>query len=75
MKPIELSHDARPHHGHNAVFINPEEVAAIYRNVDSVDNPTIVSLKNGKNFAVEGWPDAVAKKLFPESVKLAPIFP
>lgn len=64
-KTVHLFADERPHRGHTDVFINPDEVSAVYRNGDDHDNPTIISMKNGQKFAVEGWPDDVNKKLFP----------
>ncbi len=67
MTPVKLSSDQRPHHGHTSVFINPDDVSSVYANSDSTDNPTIVAMKNGQKFAVEGWPDEVVAKLYPAS--------
>lgn len=65
MNPIALQQDLRPHHGHQNVFINPDEVSSIHANQGSTDNPTVVVLKNGTRYQVEDYPDDVAKKLFP----------
>ena len=53
MKLVPFTVDARPYHGYQTIYINPEEVSSVYDS-NSTDNPTIIALKNGTCCNVKG---------------------
>jgi len=62
MKLISFIVDARPYHGFQTIYVNPDEVVSVTP-TSSMDNPTAITLRSGKELHVKGYSDEVFAKL------------
>jgi hypothetical protein len=61
---IRFVSDQRPHRGRVTVFVNPDEVSSLSDAIEErSDNKTIITMKTGEQYRVEGYPDDVAKQI------------
>jgi hypothetical protein len=62
MNLVAFTIDSRPHRGYQTIYINPAEVSSVMPS-ESTDNPTRITMNNGKEYHVKGYTDEAALKL------------